>query len=337
MATHFFVLDLFLAERKRFGHGDSGMRHLDLFSGIGGFALAASHVWGDRHEIVCFCEQDKDCQKTLCQHWPGIPIHIDVKKFKQQSRISKHRGYDYGRIDLLTGGFPCQPYSTAGKRRGSKDDRALWPEMLRIVKETKPTWIIGENVAGFASMGLDVCLSDLESQGYEARPFVIPACSVQAVHRRDRIWIVANNEGGVNGCNYRKPINGQKPESGKSTGINTIAHSQKFRRHEKQAPESCEYQTSKIQTGGRGGFIANPTFARLEGWLKEASQENAHGKSKRQDSPSGRFQIPKPSICRGHDGLSTAIHRTMLGQLGNAIVPQVVMVIMAAIQEVGEV
>ena len=160
------------------------MRHLDLFSGIGGFALAASWVWPE-HEVVAFCEQDQFCQKVLSKHWPDVPVNTDIHTL---------RGDEFGSIDLVSGGFPCQPYSVAGKRRGAEDDRALWPEMLRIIKEAKPTWVLGENVAGIIKMELDKVLSDLESIGYETRAFVIPACAVNAPHRRDRVWVVAYSD-----------------------------------------------------------------------------------------------------------------------------------------------
>jgi len=162
------------------------MRHLDLFSGIGGFALAASWVWGKDHKILSFCEIEKFPQKVLKKHWPDVPCHDDIKTMK---------GDKYGRVDILTGGFPCQPYSEAGKQRGKSDNRALWPEMFRIIKEAKPRWIIGENVDGFIYMGLDTALSDLESEGYETTAFILPACSVNAQHKRSRIWIVANAKG----------------------------------------------------------------------------------------------------------------------------------------------
>lgn len=162
------------------------MRHLDLFSGIGGFALAASWVWGEDHEIVSFCEIESFPKKVLKKHWPDVPIHDDIKTMK---------GGNYGRIDLLTGGFPCQPYSVTGKRKGKNDDRALWPEMLRVIKEANPRWIIGENVIGFNNLELDKALSDLDSCGYEIKVLDIPACAVEAMHERRRIWIIANNEG----------------------------------------------------------------------------------------------------------------------------------------------
>lgn len=157
------------------------MRHLELFSGIGGFALAASWVWGKEHEIHSFVEIDPFCQKVLKKHWPNVPIVSDIKEYR----------HDGTTIDLLTGGFPCQPFSVAGKQRGTEDDRWRWPEMFKVISEVKPRWIIGENVAGIVKMELDNCISDLEAEGYECQPFIIPACAVDAPHRRDRVWIVA--------------------------------------------------------------------------------------------------------------------------------------------------
>lgn len=158
------------------------MKHLDLFAGVGGFSLAASRVWPD-HEIVGFCEIDPFCQKVLKKHWPGVPIYDDIKKLK---------GSDFGTVDLISGGFPCQGFSVAGKQRGKEDDRYLWPEMCRVIEEAKPRWVLGENVPGIINMALDDVLSDLGSLGYETTAFIIPACAVNAPHRRDRVWIIAN-------------------------------------------------------------------------------------------------------------------------------------------------
>jgi len=165
------------------------LRHLDLFSGIGGFALAARNVWGDDHQVVSFCDIEPFAQKVLKKHWPDVPCHDDIKTMK---------GTDYANIDLLTGGFPCQPFSQAGQRRGSEDDRHLWPEMLRVIRECKPRWIVGENVRGLINWDEGVVfnevLSDLEDSGYRVQSFLIPAISVGAEHRRDRVWIVANSK-----------------------------------------------------------------------------------------------------------------------------------------------
>jgi len=150
-----------------------------LFSGIGGFDLGLER---SGMEITWQVEIDPFCNKVLAKHWPNVKRYGDIKNVTNLEPV-----------DLICGGFPCQPYSCAGKRKGKDDDRALWPEMLRVVSEVKPRWIIGENVAGFIDMGLDDCISDLENQGYEVQAFIIPACAVNAPHRRDRVWICAHS------------------------------------------------------------------------------------------------------------------------------------------------
>lgn len=155
--------------------------HLDLFSGIGGFALAAQ--WAG-FQTVAFVEREAYCQKLLAKHWPQVPVYSDICQFG---------GRPYRGVDLLTGGFPCQPFSVAGERRGKEDDRYLWPEMLRVIRTVQPAWVLGENVAGLDGLGLDDCISDLEASGYEvAPPLEIPACAVDARHVRNRVWILAN-------------------------------------------------------------------------------------------------------------------------------------------------
>ena len=159
------------------------LKMLDLFSGIGGFSLAAS--WTGAIETIAFCEIEPFCQKVLKKHWPDVPIFSDIKEL---------RGDDVGTVDILTGGFPCQPFSCAGKQRGKADDRYLWPEMVRIIQETKPTWIISENVVGLVNLALEDCFLDLEGEGYEVQTFIIPACSLDFPHRRNRVWIVAYSQ-----------------------------------------------------------------------------------------------------------------------------------------------
>lgn len=156
------------------------MKLLDLFSGIGGFSLAAH--WAGI-ETIGFCEQDEFCQTVLKKHWPDVPIVDDIFKL---------RGEQFGTVDIISGGFPCQPFSLSGKRKGTEDNRHLWPQMFRIISEARPTWIVGENVVGIINVALKGVLSDLESIGYETQCFVIPACAVDAPHRRDRVWIIAN-------------------------------------------------------------------------------------------------------------------------------------------------
>ena len=155
-----------------------------LFSGIGGFDLGL-----ERSGMVCKWQSEIDpfCNKVLDKHWPNVKRYGDIKGIG---------GHNLESVDLICGGFPCQPFSIAGKRRGTEDDRYLWPEMLRVISEVKPSWVIGENVPGIIHMELDKVLSDLEGQGYETQTFIIPACGVDAPHRRDRVWIVGYSRSG---------------------------------------------------------------------------------------------------------------------------------------------
>ena len=159
------------------------MKHLDLFSGIGGFALAAK--WAGM-QTVAFCEKETFPREVLSKNFPNILIHKDIFDLN---------GEDYAGIDIITGGFPCQPFSVAGSQGGEKDDRYLWPEMLRVVAQARPTWVVAENVAGLVPMALDSVQLDLESEGYTTRAVIIPACGKNAPHRRDRVWIIAYNRG----------------------------------------------------------------------------------------------------------------------------------------------
>ena len=162
------------------------MRHGSLFSGIGGFDLASEWMgW----ENVFHCEWNEFGQKVLKYYWPKAITYNDITK----TDFTIHRGT----IDILTGGFPCQPYSTAGKRLGKEDERHLWPEMLRAIREIQPSYVVGENVRGLVNWNgglvFDEVQADLEAEGYEVTPFLLPACGVNAPHRRDRIWFVAFN------------------------------------------------------------------------------------------------------------------------------------------------
>ena len=152
-----------------------------LFSGIGGIDLGLEAT--GYFKTTLFSEIDPFCQKILKKHWPNVPIIPNVKDINGKEIET----------DVLVGGFPCQPFSVAGKRKGKEDERHLWPEMFRIIKEARPSIVIGENVPGIINtqMALGQCVSDLESEGYKVQPVVLPACSVNAPHRRYRVFIIA--------------------------------------------------------------------------------------------------------------------------------------------------
>ena len=180
------------------------MKHGSLFSGIGGFDLAAEWMQWDN---VFHCEWNKFGQQVLKYYWPQSISYEDITK----TNFTIHRG----QIDVLTGGFPCQPYSTAGKRRGKDDERHLWPEMLRAIREIQPRWVVGENVRGLVNWNgglvFDEVQSDLEIEGFTVIPFLLPACAKNAPHRRDRIWFVAYSDK----CNDGRRTTKDEGESGK--------------------------------------------------------------------------------------------------------------------------
>ena len=157
------------------------MRVGSLFAGIGGFDLGLERAG---MEVVWQVEIDNYCNKVLEKHWPDVRRYRDVKKVGKENLEP---------VDVICGGFPCQPFSVAGKQKGKEDDRYLWPQMFRIIKELRPSWIIIENVTGFIDMGLDICISNLENEGYTCQAFIIPACAINTQHRRDRLWIVGNS------------------------------------------------------------------------------------------------------------------------------------------------
>lgn len=168
------------------------MQVISLFSGIGGFELAAE--WAGWDNVVS-CEIDPFCNKVLNHYWPDSYHHTDVKTLTYEIIKEKSR-WQPNEPTIIVGGFPCQPFSAAGKRKGTDDPRHLWPEMCRIIREVAPEWVVGENVRGLVnwSDGLvfeQVC-ADLEAMSYEVQPFILPAAGVGAPHRRDRVWFVAH-------------------------------------------------------------------------------------------------------------------------------------------------
>ena len=266
------------------------MRHGSLFSGIGGFDLAAEWMgW----ENVFHCEWNDFGQRVLQYYWPNADSFTDITK-------SDFRKYN-GTIDILTGGFPCQPYSAAGKRKGKEDQRHLWPEMLRAIREISPSFVVGENVRGLTNWngGLvfdEVCF-ELESIGYQVAPVIIPACAVNAPHKRERIWFVAYSE-----C-FR--YNGQSQK----TGSNNTRE---------------EWELEK-NVGHNGNYV--------RGEIERYSTN--FGKSNWKEFPT---QSP---VCSRNDGIPTGLdgitfskwRNESIKAYGNAIVPQVAYQIFKAINQ----
>jgi len=226
------------------------LKHLDLFSGIGGFSLGLESA--GLVETVAFCDFDKYCQQVLNKNWPGIPVYGDVKELNYE----KLQADGIDKIDIITGGYPCQPFSVAGRKKGEEDPRHVWPEMFRLVKELRPTWVIGENVGNHVKLGLDSVLSDLESEGYSARTFSISASSIGANHKRERLWILAYSE--RNGLTSTKNGRGieeaiRKEQEGQNNSLNSerasslsetrsdVANSERLGREER-AQEPTEFE-----------------------------------------------------------------------------------------------
>ena len=181
------------------------MNHVDLFSGIGGFSLGLERTGG--FKTVAFCEIEKFPKEILRKHWPNVKQYDDIKELTNE----KLKTDGIGPVDILTCGYPCQPFSNAGLKKGEQDPRHLWPDCFRLIKECRPTWVIGENVSGHIKLGLDSVLSDLESQGYGTRTFSVSAASVGANHKRERVWVLAYSERNHD-FNKKQRIDGEEKE-----------------------------------------------------------------------------------------------------------------------------
>ena len=301
------------------------LSHGSLFSGIGGFDLAAQWMgWNNIFQV----EKDDWCRKVLAKNFPKTERFADIKDFT---------GYEYtNRIDVISGGFPCQPFSVAGQRKGKDDDRYLWEEMLRVIATIKPTYVVGENVTGIIGLALDTVLSDLEAQDYTTETFIIPACSKNAWHRRDRVWIVAyansigrqdeQKENGKSVCNGERnnPIEKQGGEqqqrrTGKSSSVFTDTNLSGLQ------TERAEQQTARIEQYGELGKLSTHTD---NTGCEEQRKPITDGKELFAPKCSSWWQT-EPGVGRVVDGLPGRVDR--LKGLGNAIVPQVAYEIFSAI------
>jgi DNA (cytosine-5)-methyltransferase 1 len=284
------------------------MTHASLFSGIGGFDLAAEWMgWNN----LFHCEWNPFGQKVLKHHFPNSISYNDITK----TDFTIHSGS----VDILTGGFPCQPYSTAGKRLGKQDERHLFPEMLRCIKEVKPRWVVGENVRGLVSwnegMVFNEVCDDLESEGYEVQSFLIPAASVGAPHQRYRVWFVA-----------------YAYDKGRSTRFREVQNKNgevsKWDNNAKSSDTNVEYVVSNSESIRQEYALEN---GKLEGGRFRQSDERNFWDS----FPS------KPPLCGGDDGLPRELdgitfskwRQESIKAYGNAIVPQVAHQIFKTIEE----
>ena len=332
------------------------LTHLSLFTGVGGIDLAAE--WAG-FETVGQCEFADYPTKVLEKHWPDVPRWRDIRTLTKESFYERT-----GRttVDLISGGFPCQPFSVAGKQRGHEDDRYLWPEMLRVIDEIRPTWVLGENVAGIINMALDQVLSDLESKGYETQSFVIPACAVDAPHRRSRVFIVGyakhngqfteqklrSNEATSNERRAEKPTKTWKLK-GTNRPINVSGI---------QGCTVRSEQTSILANSGlcgckrKGNASEQQRGTNTIGTSKDVADTDSEGlqglRGKQQfvsDGTAGhsvgsgckthehkKHWLPEPSVGRVANGVPSRVDR--LKCLGNAVVPQQVYPILKTIAEI---
>lgn len=289
------------------------MKHGSLFSGIGGFDLAAEWMGWDN---TFHCEWNEFGQKVLKHHFPKAISYDDITK----TDFTIHRG----RIDVLSGGFPCQPYSLAGKRQGKNDERHLWPHMLRAIREIKPSWVVGENVRGILNWNEgvvfeEVC-AEMEDEGFEVLPFILPAASVNAPHRRDRVWFIAHSIDNL----QRREARGYEGES-RGEGVSERDEVQ----HTAQSSEVLRDATNSEGKGLEGSGIRR----RFANSIRERKQGKVW-----ENFPT------QPPICGGDDGIPRELdnitiprwRKESLMAYGNAIVPQVAHQIFKSIKQLSQ-
>jgi DNA (cytosine-5)-methyltransferase 1 len=300
------------------------MIHFSLFSGIGGFEIASE--WAGWNNYLS-CDINEFGNKILNYYWPDAYHHKDIHTLNHHvihDELTRRYGSDWRTDDIiLTGGFPCQPYSSAGKRLGKEDDRHLWPEMLRVIREIKPTWVVGENVLGLVNWNdglvFNEVQADLEAEGYEVQAFVLPAASVNAPHKRDRVWFVA----------YSKSQGSRKQQSKNTRWQN--------RRSNNNGTIS---NASDTNSDGMQRHTVNIRAGQEDGQRRQSTEKTWNHEPIRAWQ---NFPTQSP-ICGGDDGLPTELdgitfpkwRNESIKAYGNAIVPQVAYQIFKAINEYKE-
>ena len=347
------------------------MRHVDLCSGIGGFALGFE--WAGLSRPVLFCDIEPWSRKVLHKHWPDVPIAEDVKE------LANDPDGLIPECDILTAGYPCQPFSLAGERRGTEDDRHIWPYILSIVKAKRPSWCVFENVYGHVSMGLDEVLSDLERESYAARPYIVPACAADAPHRRDRVWIIGRNVADANILDrgaIEEPREPKGQARGKPSGdsgshvANAVSSGSQARDRDGMGDDhgSCGNQEQSARPGSESDVANADSAGQQQGHQEMArrpsEQPDRSGVQSREavadpqcierqrgsagsvlrernvQAQSGRGSqdaqvrwAVEPAVGRVANGIPRRVDR--LRGLGNAIVPQIAMRIGMTIKETG--
>jgi len=259
---------------------------------------------------VAFCEIEEYPRKVLRKHWPDVKQYEDIKKLTYETL----RSDGIGSVDIITGGYPCQPFSNAGKKRGESDPRHLWPEMFRIIKECRPAWVVGENVSGHIKLGLDAVLQDLEGQGYGTRTFSVSAASVGANHKRERVWIVAHA-----GCALRPGSQFKGENEKKAEGKNS---------HNAQRPG--EASGSHVADAVKGNVEAGRERRReiREGHQGEGFPGDAAGRG---ENPWEGWWTAEPEVGRMDHGIPKRVDR--LKCLGNSLIPMIPFLIGRSILE----
>ena len=350
------------------------MIHIGLFEGIGGFSLAASQMgWN----TLVTCEINPFGQRVLKYYWPNAYHHGDIKTLNYDTinvELTNRFGAGWRNDDIIiTGGFPCQPYSLAGKRLGKEDDRHLWPEMLRVIREVQPTWVVGENVFGLINWNgglvFDEVQTDLEAEGYEVQPYVLPACGVNAPHKRDRVWFVAHRANTTTntslhglellGFTESRPTQGESKGDIKEReriwddiggtcqqGVTSNTESQQSERMRPDERESCQSQQRESgRMGCEGNTEPDVTYSNSG---RQSSKEHGQEKSgwiTKKSLPNDWENFPTFSpICTRNDGLSSRLvgitfprwRNESIKAMGNAIVPQVALEIFKVIQQMSK-
>jgi DNA (cytosine-5)-methyltransferase 1 len=342
------------------------LRHLDLFSGIGGFSLGLEATGG--FETVAFCDIEEFPRKVLQKHWPGVKQYEDIKKLNYE----KIKADGLLPIDIITGGYPCQPFSVAGRKKGEKDPRHLWPEYFRLIKELRPTWVIGENVSGHIKLGLDTVLENLESEGYSVRTFSISAASIGANHQRERIWIVANSNSSGNKGKKSRSIGKENEKEKRDRQVNSttrfpdgtdsivtkqeseseVEHVENTRRSLRQgsefrgeneneirqenaniserSSEASEFNVADTESSQRNGNAINREHSETE-TQEELGVGSSISRTQGGSPWEGWWDI-EPDVGRVAHGIPVRAHR--LKGLGNSLVPTIPFYIGTIILEV---